>query len=108
MRPAGLLHSEISGSKCVCHSPELIAAYHVLRRLAMPRHPPCALSRLIVLSFSIRKHHLGSNALQFAFAGGPSLARRPPASFLSALRLSKIGKSCDRPETEPLGEVASG
>ena len=50
MRPAGLLHSEISGSKCVCHSPELIAAYHVLRRLAMPRHPPCALSRLIVLS----------------------------------------------------------
>ena len=28
--------------------------------------------------------------------------------FHSALRLSKIGKSCDRPETEPLGEVASG
>ena len=28
--------------------------------------------------------------------------------FHSALRLSKIGKSWDRPETEPLWEVASG
>jgi hypothetical protein len=26
-------HSEIFGSKCVCHSPKLIAAYHVLHRL---------------------------------------------------------------------------
>ena len=27
----------------VCSSPRLIAAYHVLRRLSDPRHPPCAL-----------------------------------------------------------------
>ena len=47
---AGLLHSEILGSKRVCRSPGLIAAYRVLRRLAMPRHPPCALSRLCVSS----------------------------------------------------------
>ena len=46
----GLLHSEIVGSKRVCRSPGLIAAYRVLRRLAMPRHPPCALSRLCVSS----------------------------------------------------------
>lgn len=60
--PNGLLHSEISGSKCVCHSPELIAAYHVLHRLAMPRHPPCALSRLVVYfkKLSFRSHELGS------------------------------------------------
>ena len=45
----GLLHSEILGSKRVCRSPGLIAAYRVLRRLAMPRHPPCALSRLCVI-----------------------------------------------------------
>ena len=38
-----LPHSEISGSKCVCHSPKLIAAYHVLHRLLAPRHPLCAL-----------------------------------------------------------------
>ena len=30
---AGLSHSEIPGSQVICTSPELIAAYHVLRRL---------------------------------------------------------------------------
>ena len=39
----GFPHSEISGSKCVGNSPELIAAYHVLHRLSVPRHPPNAL-----------------------------------------------------------------
>ena len=39
-------HSEISGSKCICHSPKLFAAYHVFHRLLVPRHPPCALSSL--------------------------------------------------------------
>ena len=47
MTPAGFPHSEISGSKVVCTSPELIAAYHVLHRLPTPRHPPYALSSLI-------------------------------------------------------------
>ena len=40
----GLSHSEIHGSRVICTSPELIAAYHVLHRLREPRHPPCALS----------------------------------------------------------------
>ena len=39
-------HSEISGSKDICSSPKLIAAYHVFHRLLVPRHPPCALLRL--------------------------------------------------------------
>ena len=42
--PNGLSHSDISGSRLVCKSPELFAAYHVLRRLQEPRHPPYALS----------------------------------------------------------------
>ena len=42
----GFPHSEIFGSKRVCRSPKLIAAYHVLRRLLMPRHPLCALCNL--------------------------------------------------------------
>ena len=33
LQPAGLSHSEISGSKVICTSPKLIAAYHVLHRL---------------------------------------------------------------------------
>ena len=39
----GFPHSEISGSMCMCHPPKLIAASHVLHRLSVPRHPPCAL-----------------------------------------------------------------
>src|SRR5512133_2161230 len=42
----GLSHSEISGSKPVSGSPELFAAVHVLHRLSLPRHPPCALCSL--------------------------------------------------------------
>ena len=36
------------GQRLVSTSPELIAAAHVLLRLLAPRHPPCALSLLIV------------------------------------------------------------
>ena len=43
---AGFPHSEISGSTVICTSPKLIAACHVLHRLLMPRHSPCALLRL--------------------------------------------------------------
>lgn len=39
----GLSHSEIRGSQLLCSSPRLIAALHVLLRLSVPRHPPCAL-----------------------------------------------------------------
>ncbi len=41
-------HSDISGSKGICPSPKLIAAYHVFHRLLVPRHPPCALVRLTI------------------------------------------------------------
>ena len=44
---AGLSHSEIAGSRDICSSPALIAAYHVLHRLCEPRHPPSALSCFI-------------------------------------------------------------
>ena len=48
--PAGLLHSDICGSTCICHSPQLFAAYHVLLRLPVPRHSPCALSHLTLFA----------------------------------------------------------
>ena len=44
----GFPHSEICGSKDACSSPQLFAACHVLHRLEVPRHPPCALSSLTV------------------------------------------------------------
>ena len=46
---SGLPHSEILGSKPVCGSPKLFAAYHVLHRLLAPRHSPYALSSLTIL-----------------------------------------------------------
>ena len=45
---AGFPHSEIFGSKRMCRSPKLIAACHVLHRLLMPRHSPCALISLTI------------------------------------------------------------
>jgi hypothetical protein len=44
----GFPHSEINGSLNKCFSPLLIAAYHVLHRLEVPRHPPYALSSLTI------------------------------------------------------------
>ena len=44
LQAAGLSHSETRGSKVICTSPRIIAAYRVLHRLHEPRHPPCALS----------------------------------------------------------------
>ena len=44
-------HSDISGSLDICSSPKLFAAYHVLHRLLVPRHPPCALSSITNLPF---------------------------------------------------------
>ena len=50
--PAGLPHSDIPGSMDICSSPRLFAACHVLLRLLMPRHSPCALSSLTCSSQS--------------------------------------------------------
>src|SRR5690606_5327045 len=49
LQPAGFSHSEIHGSMLTCSSPWLIAAYHVLHRLLVPRHPPYALSNLTLI-----------------------------------------------------------
>ena len=45
---SGFPHSDIHGSKDICSSPWLFAAYHVFLRLLVPRHPPCALLRLTI------------------------------------------------------------
>ena len=45
----GFPHSDICGSLDICSLPQLFAAYHVFRRLLVPRHPPCALSSLTSL-----------------------------------------------------------
>ncbi len=46
MTPRALPHSGIPGSTPADGSPRLFAASHVLHRLLVPRHPPCALTNL--------------------------------------------------------------
>ena len=61
---AGFPHSEISGSTVICTSPKLFAACHVLHRLLMPRHSPCALLRLTLLSCCTGRSRSGSQAFE--------------------------------------------
>ena len=74
----GFPHSEISGSKFVRNSPELIAAYHVLHRLSVPRHPPNALKTLD------RSHHQCSPPP--APKGKRSMARQIRPSCFASIR----------------------
>lgn len=46
-------HSDISGLMDICSYPKLFAAYHVLLRLPVPRHPPCALFCLTISTYSV-------------------------------------------------------
>jgi hypothetical protein len=48
---AGFPHSDSHGSKLACSSPWRFAAGRVLLRHVAPRHPPCALSRLLPTTF---------------------------------------------------------
>ena len=50
---AGFPHSDIHGSRDICSSPWLFAAYHVFLRLSVPRHPPCALFCLTSSMYSV-------------------------------------------------------
>ena len=52
LQPAGLPHSDIHGSRDICSSPWLFAAYRVLRRLREPRHPPSALAYFLLAALS--------------------------------------------------------
>ena len=58
---AGFPHSEISGSMAICASPKLIAACHVLHRLLMPRHSPCA---LISLTYFLSRKKVGKESFK--------------------------------------------
>ncbi len=83
MNTAGFPHSEIPGSMDICSSPRLIAAYHVFRRLPVPRHSPCALCSLTVPMFRkisseiFQKHRIQKTAKRFSeFAFRFSICQR--------------------------------
>ena len=49
----------------MCSSPRLFAACHVLRRLLMPRHSPCALFSLTCFWFSLSSLNYADNLQKF-------------------------------------------
>jgi hypothetical protein len=90
LQRAGLSHSEIRGSRVICTSPRLFAAYRVLLRLRGPRHPPCALPSLCylyVLRPAPMRHSLAGRRRR---TRGPSLTEGPRRGLLCSY-------SCWRP-----------
>jgi hypothetical protein len=90
--PRRFPHSEIPGSKPACGSPRLIAACHVLHRLLLPRHSPCALSSLTIkftrhTLVRLRTRRANSMGLSCSSHARPrsrtEARRRTPAGFLS-------------------------
>ena len=69
------------GQRSVSTSPGLIAAAHVLHRLLAPRHPPCALSLLIV-----------KNTLSqlWSFQGARELRRSPNEKHRAVVRARSL------------------
>ena len=81
--PAGFPHSDIGGSLTVCVSPPRFAAFRVLLRLLVPRHPPYALLRLIPLSSSTLSGFRFLSSLKwFLLREFPLVAGLSPASLL--------------------------
>ena len=85
---AGFPHSEISGSTAICASPKLIAACHVLLRLLMPRHSPCA---LISLTYFLLKKKVGKE--NFKSRPVAEIVFSFPSLFLSSSKDARKAKS---------------
>jgi hypothetical protein len=82
----GFPHSEIIGSKPIRGSPMLIAAYHVLHRLSVPRHSPNALKSLD------HSHYCCSSPTQYLREG----RREQCAAFIVAQILDRNALSAAR------------
>ena len=74
----GFPHSDLCGSRIICISPQLFAAYHVFLRLLVPRHPPCALFCLISAIICLQMIALCTPRV------APSMRAHPVSEMLSA------------------------
>ena len=100
----GFPHSDIHGSLDICSSPWLFAAYHVLRRLLVPRHPPYALFSLIfevaLVSFLKQSLAPGSEIDSLAFFSERSVECLVSLPVLTSrsIRLNSLDRFRDRVE----------
>ena len=94
--PAGLPHSDICGSTRVCQSPQLFAAYHVLRRLQEPRHSPNALLYFLlspILPLLLKQYQRLFSSLICVKEHSEGFGSRRPALFGAPLVLSSTAVS---------------
>ena len=89
----GFPHSDILGSKVVCTSPGLFAAYRVLLRLQEPRHPPCALSNFFRFVNESLIESCSDHALQH---GLPNFYKKIALSFHAFRRGKILLTTCQR------------
>ena len=82
---AGFPHSDIHGSPDMCSLPWLFAAYRVLLRLLVPRHPPYALLRLINSSACPML-----NCVSSSMKPSVSSHNLPPSAFFHAKPLFEV------------------
>ena len=86
---SGFPHSEISGSTDICSSPKLIAACHVLLRLLMPRHSPCALISLTIF-LVLRKNYAGHRSFSISRSNCSFTHNSTKKSVCSAFQRSTL------------------
>ena len=97
----GFPHSEIPGSMPACGSPGLIAACHVLHRLLLPRHPPCALSSLTI-KFTRRSPSTAPGRQLVAASPTPAPGKPRESTALDLLLASPLWPRLPAPPSQNL------
>jgi hypothetical protein len=118
MTGIGFPHSEIPGSKRACRSPRLNAAYHVLLRLLVPRHPSCALLRLtkklvfqqklLARLYAVFKDQIEQTTEVVMFSHSNGVAASPPAGPSSPSPSPPLRRLVGVPGIEPGTSALSG
>ena len=99
----GLPHSEIHGSKLILSSPWLIAEYHVLHRLLLPRHSPNALLALDLIQKKTGLLRVPSTPSEDGQVLNQKSYKIIPATPAGSKRGLHSCRSCpDRAETESI------
>ena len=81
----GFPHSDILGSKLTYSSPRRFVVRHVLLRLLVPRHSPCALSNLTILTSDHLRISSSASLLAFSRTGVPPITHNFASSNFSVL-----------------------
>src|SRR4029078_7497645 len=85
----------------ISSSPRLIAAVHVLHRLQVPRHPPCALHLLIQIENTTNRYGVFKVRAEERFRGPGKTATAPEGGRCRSLKTQQFRCRCRRIPGEP-------